>query len=171
MSKKANREITETSSTTAIIDLHGKAQEHAQKAVEHAHEAVRLGGECGKRLVEIKERVGSKNWALWKEGNLEGDLLEWAVRYERIVQQDLFNLEDPRQIRSAQNLLGIIPQSPHKAREERDRGKSWEASLTAWANKFGDIVKGELTQEQKQKIKFSTMEAYKWLKREIFGEA
>lgn len=174
MSKKTNREIEKLGSnieTGELVELHSKAQEHANKAVSHAHEAVRLGGQCGKMLSAIKDRVGSKNWALWKDGNLDDELKLWAGRYERIVQQDLFDLEDPRQIRTAQNLLGIIPQSPHKQREEKVSNKSWDNMLTAWANKFGELVKGELTEDQKRKMAVIAMEAYKWLKREIYDEA
>jgi hypothetical protein len=111
--------------------------------------------------------VGNKNWTLWKEGNLKPEMLEWSTKYERIVQQDLFNLEDPRQIRSAQNLLGIIPQAPHKAREERDNIKSWEAKLSAWANRFGELVSVGINNEQRIKMRVLTMELYKWLKREV----
>ena len=147
--------------------LHGEAQDHANQAVKHALEAVKIGGQCGRLLQDIKGRVGNKNWTLWKEGNLEPDMLEWSTKYERIVQQDLFNLEDPRQIRSAQNLLGIIPQAQHKAREERDNTKSWEAKLSAWANRFGELVSVGIDNEQRIKMRILTMELYKWLKREV----
>ena len=166
MSNKTLSKI-EDADIGAVNLLHGEAQNHANQAVKHALEAVRIGGKCGRLLQDIKGKVGNKHWLLWKEGNFQPELLEWSTKYERIVQQDLFNLEDPRQIRSAQNLLGIIPQSQHKAREERDQTKSWEAKLSAWANRFGELVSEGIDADQRARMRVLTMELYKWLKREI----